>query len=104
LPAGFTRSYALGISSDGVNTYVTGSGFNTLTNRNEALLWTRPLSPPPCRADFNGDSVLDFFDYSDFVECYETEACGGGTADFNGDGFVDFFDYADFVAAFEAGC
>ena len=57
-----------------------------------------------CPSDFNCDGFLDFFDYSDFVECFETEACGGGTADFNGDGFVDFFDYADFVAAFEAGC
>ncbi len=59
-----------------------------------------------CAADFNCDGFLDFFDYGDFVECFETEVCGGGggTADFNGDGFVDFFDYADFVEAFEAGC
>jgi hypothetical protein len=57
-----------------------------------------------CAADFNCDGFLDFFDYSDFVECFETEVCGGGSADFNGDGFVDFFDYADFVGAFETGC
>jgi hypothetical protein len=57
-----------------------------------------------CAADFNGDGFLDFFDYDDFVACFETGACGDSTADFNGDGFVDFFDYDDFVAAFEAGC
>jgi hypothetical protein len=57
-----------------------------------------------CRADFNGDGFLDFFDYDDFVNCFETGACGESTGDFNGDGFVDFFDYDDFVAAFEAGC
>jgi hypothetical protein len=59
----------------------------------------------PCPADFNGDGFLDFFDYDDFVACYETGACPDGrTADFNGDDFVDFFDYDDFVGAFETGC
>jgi hypothetical protein len=58
-----------------------------------------------CLADFNGDGFLDFFDYSDFVECFETGNCiAGHTADYNRDGFQDFFDYLDFVTAFEAGC
>ncbi len=57
-----------------------------------------------CAGDFNCDGFLDFFDYDAFVECYETEVCGGGSADFNGDGFVDFFDYDDYVLAFEVGC
>jgi hypothetical protein len=58
-----------------------------------------------CRPDFNRDGFLDFFDYDDFVGCFETGQCPGGTtADFSGDGFADFFDYDDFVAAFEAGC
>jgi hypothetical protein len=58
-----------------------------------------------CPADFNGDGFLDFFDYDDYVACYETGVCPpGATADFNGDGFADFFDYDAFVAAFEAGC
>jgi hypothetical protein len=57
-----------------------------------------------CPADFNGDCFLDFFDYGDFVQCFETEVCNGGTADFNGDGFVDFFDYDEFVVAYEIGC
>lgn len=58
-----------------------------------------------CRADFNFDGFVDFFDYVDFSRCFEGESCPlGRTADFNGDGFVDFFDYADYVAAFEAGC
>jgi hypothetical protein len=57
-----------------------------------------------CPADFNADGFLDFFDYDDYVNCFETGTCSDGTADFNGDGFVDFFDYADFVGAFETGC
>ena len=57
-----------------------------------------------CPADFNGDGFLDFFDYDDFVNCFENNVCApGSSADFNQDGFVDFFDYDDFVAAFESG-
>jgi hypothetical protein len=59
----------------------------------------------PCPADFNGDGFLDFFDYDDFVACFEGVVCPPRTtADFNGDGFVDFFDYDDFVTGFEQGC
>ncbi len=59
---------------------------------------------PPDPADFNGDGAVDFFDYDDFVVCFEGGACPPGkTADFNGDGAVDFFDYDDFVRAFEGG-
>ena len=64
------------------------------------------LSPEnSCPADFNGDGFMDFFDYDDFVSCFEGSGCPDGrTADFNGDGFADFFDYDDFVSAFEVGC
>jgi hypothetical protein len=58
-----------------------------------------------CPADFNADGFLDFFDYSDFVACFETGTCPDGrTADFNSDDFVDFFDYSDYATAFETGC
>ncbi len=61
------------------------------------------LQPPPvpCPADFNGDNIVDFFDYLDFVEAFST---GLPTADFNADSVIDFFDYLDYVAAFSAGC
>ncbi len=55
----------------------------------------------PCFADFNGDMVVDFFDYLDFVDVF---AAGSLDADFNNDGVIDFFDYLDFVDAFAAGC
>jgi hypothetical protein len=58
-----------------------------------------------CSADFNDDGFVDFFDYDDFVACFEGAGCAAGTdADFNGDGFTDFFDYDDFVLTFEQGC
>jgi hypothetical protein len=62
---------------------------------------------PACPADFNNDGFLDFFDYADFVACFEGDACPNSdplAADYNDDGFVDFFDYGDFVLDFEAGC
>ncbi len=46
LPSQYFTSVATGISSDGVNLYVTGYGYNNLTARDEALLWTQPLSVP----------------------------------------------------------
>ena len=58
-----------------------------------------------CGADYNGDGFADFFDFDDFVSCFEGSACPPGqTADFNGDGFADFFDLDDFISAFESGC
>ena len=58
-----------------------------------------------CPADFNGDGFVDFFDYDDYVNCFENAVCPPGkSADSNNDGFVDFFDYDDFVVQFAAGC
>ena len=58
-----------------------------------------------CRADFNNDGFLDFFDFNDFVTCFEGGDCPPGqSADYNGDGFPDFFDFNDFIDDFEAGC
>ena len=58
-----------------------------------------------CPGDFNGDGFIDFFDYDDYVNCFENNVCPSGrTADINRDQFVDFFDYDAFVEAFEVGC
>ncbi|MBU6412412.1 MAG: hypothetical protein KGS45_02975 [Planctomycetes bacterium] len=54
-----------------------------------------------CPADYNGDTVLDLFDYLDFVADF---AANAPNSDYNGDTVIDFFDYLDFVAAFAAGC
>ncbi|MEK6701399.1 MAG: hypothetical protein AABZ53_03985 [Planctomycetota bacterium] len=58
-----------------------------------------------CPADFNQDGSVDFFDYDEFVACFEGTTCPpGATADFDLDGAIDFFDYDNFVAAFETPC
>lgn len=54
-----------------------------------------------CSADYNQDTIVDFFDYLDFVADFSAST---GGADFNADTVVDFFDYLDFVAAFSSGC
>jgi len=54
-----------------------------------------------CPADFNADTVVDLFDYLDFVAAF---ASNDSSADFNADTVVDFFDYLDFVADFASGC
>ncbi|MDX2147637.1 MAG: hypothetical protein SFZ23_08960 [Planctomycetota bacterium] len=50
-----------------------------------------------CRANFNFDCAIDFFDYLDFVEAFAADQPEG---DFDGSGVVDFFDYLEFVQEF----
>ena len=71
-----------------------------------ASRWTYPAQVTVlCRADFNHDGFVDFFDYDAYIACFEGFACDDGeTADSNGDGFVDFFDYDAFVATFLGPC
>lgn len=57
--------------------------------------------PLLCRADFNGDSFLDFTDFDDFILAFEA---GLSSSDLNADGFLDFTDFDAFVLAFEHGC
>ena len=60
---------------------------------------------PACEADFNLDGFVDFFDYADFVGCYERGDCPRARdADITADGFIDFFDFSRFVEYFENGC
>lgn len=54
-----------------------------------------------CAADFNNDTVVDTFDYLDFLQQF---SANNVTADVNTDGAVDFFDYLDFVGAMSEGC
>ncbi len=64
------------------------------------------VSLDECRADFDGDGFVDFFDFDAYAGCFEdaNNCPSGKTADFDGDGFVDFFDFDAYVGAFEAGC
>lgn len=93
---GWRLEEARGISANG--RVIVGVGLNP---QGQTEGWVVDLGSPECRADFNGDHVVDFFDYLDFVSAF---ADGSLTADFNIDGVLDLFDYLDFVAQFAAGC
>ena len=54
-----------------------------------------------CRADFNRDGFVDWFDAELFFERFEE---GSASADFDGDGFIDWFDLDAFLTAFDRGC
>jgi hypothetical protein len=89
----------------GVHTYLAGEGTQTVISGGNFQYISLYRGGPSCPPDFNGDGFLDFFDYDDYVNCFETGNCPSGrTADFNGDNFVDFFDYDAYVEAFEVGC
>jgi hypothetical protein len=78
--------------------------FNVTTTFGEYVGSVRVVAPG-CVADFNNDGFIDFFDYSNFVDCFEGGECPDGrSGDANSDGFADFFDYIEFVEAFESGC
>ena len=68
------------------------------------VLYT-PAATGSCNGDFNGDGVLNFFDISIFLPCYNS---GGGIdcidPDLNGDGVVNFFDISLLLQWFNEGC
>ncbi|MFO0375605.1 MAG: GC-type dockerin domain-anchored protein [bacterium] len=84
LPAEFSSSQATGISSDGVNVYVTGYGLNWITGRTEALLWTRAIPGP--------------------AACNLADLTGIGGPPSEPDGLITGDDFNAFIAAFAAGC
>jgi hypothetical protein len=57
--------------------------------------------PPSCRADFNGDGVVNVQDFLAYLQAY---ALGSLTADFTGDGQVNISDFLAFLAAYATGC
>lgn len=54
-----------------------------------------------CQADLNGDGLVDFGDYLDFLNLFDA---GDLSVDYNADGLVDFGDYLEFLNLFDAGC
>lgn len=93
LPGSWGETYAEHIRTDGTTIFVTGYGFNGMTARNEALLWTRPVSGGPvCGSpDYNGDGDIGTDqDIEAYFRCLAGNCCAayGPTADFNGDGDI----------------
>ncbi len=88
------------IAPDGTITVV-GSGYNTVTARNEALVW-RSFASTTTAGDVNCDTVLDFGDVQALVEILlgaDTDPCHMNAADMNSDGAADGLDIQLFVTA-----
>ena len=54
-----------------------------------------------CAVDLNGDGIVDFADYLEFLNLFDAQDL---RVDFNHDGIVDFADYLEFLNLFDAGC
>ncbi len=67
----------------------------------ETVTWTIDAAVCDSAADLNGDSVLDFFDVTEFLNLF---SAGDLAADFAADGVLDFFDVQAFLGLFAAGC
>jgi hypothetical protein len=100
LPSGYTESGAQCIWRDGHITYVAGYGFNSMTARFEALLWTEAVTPT-CAVDTNNDGIVNSDDFFVFLTGYFGLQ---PFADFNHDALINSSDFFDFVLAFFAGC
>jgi len=59
------------------------------------------LGLAPCRADFDGNGVLNIFDFLAFQNAF---SAGNLRADFDGDGSLSIFDFLAFQNEFAAGC
>jgi len=97
----------VGLNFFAPSTSVYGSGWLDSTDGGLLIVnaLTRVKDRLPCPADFNEDGFLDFFDFDDFVTCFEGGLCPPGrSGDYDGDGFADFFDFDAFTADFENGC
>jgi len=54
-----------------------------------------------CRADLNGDGIVDFNDLLEYLNLYNDE---DPDADLNGDGIVDFNDLLEYLNLYNQGC
>lgn len=71
-------------------------------NRQSNIAYYRiPWCRNACPADINGDGIVDFGDYTEFLTLYDT---GDHAVDFTCDGIVDFADYLEFINHYGAGC
>ncbi|MCC6678612.1 MAG: hypothetical protein IT436_15875 [Phycisphaerales bacterium] len=71
------------------------------TDCGSALSNPASMTVSGCPVDFNGDGVIDFSDYLEFLNLFDAL---DPRADLNGDGVIDFADYLEFLNHYDAGC
>ncbi|MBX3359559.1 MAG: hypothetical protein KF745_14155 [Phycisphaeraceae bacterium] len=102
LPATFRSSDARGIWTEGSTTYIAGFGYNTLTSRDEALLWVSICQG--CPGDYDCDGEVAPADIGAFINVWFTSVQNGTLeGDFDHSGAVDPVDIATFIGVWFAG-
>jgi len=83
---------------------ISGSGTNAVSGLAAPLVTVGlTTTRSTCRADINGDGIVDDVDFVLFARAYELFTNTGG--DLNGDGFTDDVDFQMFAQAYELfGC
>ncbi len=79
------------VGSKAVHANISGRGGWTYVYENDS----------PCRADINGDGVVNTQDFIAFLGAW---SAGDALADWNGDGFVNTQDFLAFLSDWAAGC
>lgn len=92
-----------GVSGNGGIRVVVGFGQPfVMTSTQSSLKFELGFYPrADCRADLNGDGLLNFFDVSAFINAYTAM---DPIADFTDDGLFNFFDVSAFISLFSQGC
>jgi hypothetical protein len=110
LPSNYVSSVATGVTISGGTMFVSGYARNSVSNRDEAVLWSRALGGPTCDSiDFNGDGLFpDTLDIDDFLSVFSGGPCSNdpnrGDIDFNNDGlFPDTLDVDSLLSVFSGG-
>lgn len=86
--------------------FYTSNGIHCACHRTTTLgvdNWLMRVHPAggACRPDLSGDGLVDFADFLEFLNRYDSL---DPSVDFNQDGLVDFGDYLEFLNLYEAGC
>lgn len=90
------------VASVPAGSFVTSTATKALTgDTSEFSACVAATGGSECRADLNGDGIVDFADYLEFLNLFDAQ---DPRADYTGDGIVDFADYLEFLNAYDAGC
>lgn len=105
LPMSFLTSEATGIWTDGVETHVSGFGYNSATTRQEAILWIGPGAG--CYANCDGSTGTPLLTVNDFVCFLNLYAIGDPRANCDGSTtppILNINDFVCFLSKFAVGC